>query len=404
VGRLFYALIICLILLPPTIFVGVQTTLAQRNDFTTSTSPVTGALGPQRLIVIPVEFPDMKHYTSIEPIQEIVFKGLNGFYVEASYELMSISGSITNKWYQTQTPLSKLNVEQWNYNVKDMDLFEQEAIKAAGEDMNLHDYDFVILVATGQVWPHAKCSLQSALNNDSKPLRGIVVNEFSSMATYAHELGHVLPTSYKPRNGCGLPDLYSYQASERKQESDVFVGPWDIMSSSNSPKDFSAWSKIMLGWLAPEVVQLDAASILPVTLQPLEMNTGLRAILVPLSDTKYYVIEMRQQVGYDRFLPNEGVLVYVVDTSVKDGYGPIRVVDSHLSTRTLDDAPFNVGSTFQDARDNVYLAIVNADGAGLLTLLAGSKMYPEQGTSQSALSIGFVASDFETHIVTARES
>jgi M6 family metalloprotease-like protein len=355
----------------------------------------TRAIGPQRLIVIPVEFPDIKHHTKIESIREIVFRQLNDFYIETSYGLVSITGTIAGRWYQTQTPLTKLSVEKWNYKLEDMDLFEQEAINAASSDVYLRDYDFVVLVGAGHVWPHAKCSLVTNPNDDSRPLRGIVVNEGASMETYAHELGHVLPTSYRPRDGCGLPDLYSYQASEKGQESDIFVGPWDIMSASDSPKHFSAWSKIMLGWLTPEVARLNKTSLLPVTLQPLEINTGTRVILIPLSDTKYYVIEMRRRIGYDRYLPSEGVLVYSVDTSVKDGYGPIRVVNSHPSTLTLDNAPFNPGSSFEDVNDNVYMVVAYAQGGGFLTLLAGSEMYPSQGTNQGDLLVGFVTADIQ---------
>ena len=141
---------------------------------------------------------------------------------------MSITGNITNKWYQTRTPLSKLNLEEWTYDAKDMKTFESEAIQAAGEDLNYREYDFVILVAAGNVWPHAACDFGST-KDDAGPLRGIVVNENSPLGTYAHELGHVLPSNFAPRQGCGLPDLYSYEVSEKGQDPNIFVGPWDII-------------------------------------------------------------------------------------------------------------------------------------------------------------------------------
>jgi hypothetical protein len=67
-----------------------------------------------------------------------------------SYGLLSITGNITNKWYQTRTPLSKLNLEEWTYGTKDMKTFESEAIAAAGEDLNYRKYNLMILVVHAQ--------------------------------------------------------------------------------------------------------------------------------------------------------------------------------------------------------------------------------------------------------------
>ena len=214
----------------------------------------TVAKGPQRVIVVLVEFPDKKHSVSTETIRQIVFNDLNDFYREASYGLMSVTGDITSRWYQTQTSLSKLDLQEWTYNENDMKLFEKEAIESADKEVNYHLYDFVILVAAGEVWPHAACRL-AVLANDGM-LRGIVVNEGSYLGTYAHELGHVLPSNYEPRHGCGLPDLYSYEASEKGHDPNIFVGPWDIMGEHNPPRRFSAWSLMELGWITPEIINV----------------------------------------------------------------------------------------------------------------------------------------------------
>jgi hypothetical protein len=68
-----------------------------------------------------------------------------------SYGLLSITGNITNKWYQTRTPLSELNLEELTYDTKDMKTFESEAIAVAGEDLNHREYNLVILVAAENV-------------------------------------------------------------------------------------------------------------------------------------------------------------------------------------------------------------------------------------------------------------
>ena len=343
------------------------------------------AEGPQRVIVVLVEFPDKKHWTSTETISQIVFGDLNNFYREVSYGLMSITGEITGKWYQTRTPISKLDLEEWTYNSKDMKTFEREAIEAAGQDLDYREYNFVILVAAGHVWPHAACDF-----NVFQSLRGIVVNEDSPLGTYAHELGHVLPSNFEPRHGCGLPDLYSYEASEKGQDPNIFVGPWDIMAASNPPKHFSAWSKMEFGWITPETLQLGTKITSPITLQPLESDSGTRALVLPVSDTKYYVVEVRRQIGYDSNLPSEGVLVYLVDLSKVNGDGLVRVVNSRPETLTLDDAPYKQGAFLADPTSDLYLAVAYANGVGYFTFSTGDNPQLTSDTNSVRLLYSFL--------------
>jgi len=349
------------------IIVTIGSTVSIMQAFTTGTV----AKGPQRVIVVLVEFPDKKHSVSTETIRQIVFNDLNDFYREASYGLMSVTGDITSRWYQTQTSLSKLDLQEWTYNENDMKLFEKEAIESADKEVNYHLYDFVILVAAGEVWPHAACRL-AVLANDGM-LRGIVVNEGSYLGTYAHELGHVLPSNYEPRKGCGLPDLYSYDASGKGHDPNIFVGPWDIMGEHNPPRRFSAWSLMELGWITPEIINV-ATSVtpLPITLRPLESDSGVRVLVLPISETLSYVVEVRRQIGSDTNLPSEGVLVYLVDLSKDNGCGPVRVIDSHPETSTLDDAPYKQGALLASPLNDTHLAVAYADGVGYLTFSGGN--------------------------------
>ena len=361
--RLAAALLLYLAVCALVTISAIEPTLAYLQAFKTRTV----AKGPQRVIVVLVEFPDRRHSTSIETIRQIVFGDLNDFYREVSYGLLSITGNITNKWYKTRTSLSKLNLEKWTYDANDMKAFESEAIQAAGEDLNYREHNFVISVAAGYVWPHSACDFDVFTKDDAGPLRGIVVNENSPLGTYAHELGHVLPSNFAPRQGCGLPDLYSYEASEKGQDPNIFVGPWDIMAASNPPKHFSAWSKIEFGWITPETIQPGAKITSPITLQPLESDSGTRAIVLSISDTESYVIEVRRQIGYDKNLPNEGVLIYFVDLSKGNGDGTVRVINSRPETMTLDDAPYKQGAFLADTTTDLYLAVAYANGVGYFT-------------------------------------
>jgi len=63
--------------------------------------------------------------------------------------------------------------------------------------------------------------------------------EYTTPSTFIHETGHSL----------GLPDVYSRTSSNS-------TGPWEVMSSTSSPspQNLSAWGRLMLGWLKPQVI------------------------------------------------------------------------------------------------------------------------------------------------------
>lgn len=336
---------------------------------TRTSRPEAVTKGPQRIIAILVEFPDKRHAISADNVRDILSK-MDGFYREASYGLAWIVWTVTDKWYRVQSPLSRLDITQWNYNENDMDKFEQEAVKAADNDVNFRNYDYVYMVGTGGVRGHANCDFEASTNDGVNSFKLAVVGDNDGWNVYAHELGHLLPSNYKPFHGCGLPDLYSYRSSEQGVESSKWIGPWDLMDRGSA---FSAWSKITLGWLAPEEVRLTPEISVPVNLQPLENGSGTRAIVVPLDDETSYVIEVRRQIGYDKTLPGENVLVYFADLSIKSGYGLLKVIDGKPDTSTLEDAPFKKGQTFDDDGNNVHLRVAFTDSLAFILIVSGIK-------------------------------
>ncbi len=64
-------------------------------------------------------------------------------------------------------------------------------------------------------------------------------SEYTGASTFIHEFGHSI----------GLPDVYSRTSSNS-------TGGWEVMSgtASPSPQNMSSWSRLMLGWLKPQVI------------------------------------------------------------------------------------------------------------------------------------------------------
>ena len=134
--------------------------------------------------------------------------------------------------------------------------------------------------------------------------RKIASNPRDGINTCCHEFSHV----------CGLPDLYNTSGSK------FTLGEWDIMdygTSNNNgwtPPSYSAYEKFFCGWLTPTLLNSAADVVLP------ELNKSNAACLITTTGahnlngvtpypSTFYLLENRQQTGWDEFLPGHGLLI-----------------------------------------------------------------------------------------------
>ncbi|MBI4228674.1 MAG: M6 family metalloprotease domain-containing protein, partial [Deltaproteobacteria bacterium] len=124
------------------------------------------------------------------------------------------------------------------------------------------------------------------------------------IGTIAHELGHIL---------C-LPDLYDNDLENPG------VGDWALMATGDHnkgltrPSHMCGWSKALCGWLEPETIY---SNLLDKEIPPLEISPTVLKLPGP-TPTEYFLLENRQQIGFDDALPGNGLLIYHVDDSVRD--------------------------------------------------------------------------------------
>lgn len=149
-------------------------------------------------------------------------------------------------------------------------------------------------------------------------------NTFSSLGVTCHEYGHEL----------GLPDLYD----TKQVKTNNGIGNWGLMAfggwngpgqDGSSPAHPCAWSKEFLGWVTPTVLTLTQAGInVP------QVETNATVFRVNISATEYFLIENKQLVNYDQFLPGCGLLIWHIDDSVRtmdsDGDGTNNWNDNDL--------------------------------------------------------------------------
>ena len=132
------------------------------------------------------------------------------------------------------------------------------------------------------------CALQELARDDS----------YKSFGVICHEYSHCF----------GFPDFYYGNTS--------YVRGWDLMDYGNyngggyCPSGYSAHERWLMGWLTPiELTAATTVSDVPALCdQPqayLIRNDGY--------ENEYYIVENRQQQGWDSALPGSGLLVFHID-------------------------------------------------------------------------------------------
>ena len=123
-------------------------------------------------------------------------------------------------------------------------------------------------------------------------------NDYGSFGTICHEYSHCF----------GLPDFYSGSMK--------YLGGWELMDYGNyngggyQPAGYSAHERWLMGWLTPvECTENTVVSDMPA------LCDEPQAYLLrnDAYENEYYIIENRQQRGWDTSLPGSGILIFHID-------------------------------------------------------------------------------------------
>ena len=332
----------------------VRRTYTEPNGYTHPMISNFPTMGHMKTLCLLIQFSDVK-FSSISNPQEFYTNllnqkgftysnGANGsvrdFYNDASMGMFDpewdVVGPITLSnaatYYGTDSPSQDAHMGE----------AVKEAVEKAhdmGVDFSQYDYDndgvvdniAIIYAGYGEaddpngkefIWPHAAnmeenwgisiaedgkkishyfCSNEVRYNSDAN------VKVPTGIGTVVHEFGHVL----------GLPDLYdvSYNMVSSMLQYGLYY--WDTMAAGsysnnmNTPPTFSSYERMVLGWMKPQDVSADIDSIacLP---NLAESNKALR-VKVPGTDSEYFMLEYRQQKGWDKYIYDHGLLVWHID-------------------------------------------------------------------------------------------
>jgi len=259
-----------------------------------------------------------------------------------------------------------------------------DAARLADPDVDFSEYDAIWVVDAGgygvrqlRMWP------QNALVLDGKPFEHAELVDGALVTGTPQENGHPVTQAgaahqaltHELGHHLGIPDT-SYSPDGSTHDF-TFVGGWDLQDSPAGllhGADYFAWNKWRLGWLdAAQIRGLTSPGSLQTTIAPVETAGGVKMVVVPTSPTFLYAVEVRRHLGNDaQSTCDDGVLVYTVDSTKRNGLGPVHVLPAQPSPdpakiATCGDkyaAPFDLGpgevSTFEDA--NVKVEVLSTDG------------------------------------------
>ena len=199
------------------------------------------------------------------------------------------------------------------------------------------------------------------------------------------------------------------------------MGPWDIMSQhfvekGKPPQGLSSFTKIRLGWIKKQQVQfVKAGETSFALLSPLSRGGDCLVVKILVDKWSHYLIENRQPIGFDRVLPDSGMLILEVHPNAEDGTGGVKV-KSAISSPSFDQATYKLEvsnrNVFVDKQNNisiiplwkekenlgVLVTTPDRSKAAINAALAIQKLIDQNGENKNVISESIAAfknKDFE---------
>ena len=180
-----------------------------------------------------------------------------------------------------------------------------------------------------------------------------------SRFTMSDDLGHWVGELVHQTNLCDIPDFFDYAGDYQSGDN---MGPFD-QEAGYQATHFSAWTKRAVGWLDPSAVALHPGGVAEYTLYSVSLiqppPTGRVTAVQIGTEVPYLMVEARLQADqFDINIPNEGVIVYRVQTTDPLGTAQNEIAPLALLTKTA----LTAGQSFRT--DCVTIDVGDAVGGG----------------------------------------
>ena len=124
-----------------------------------------------------------------------------------------------------------------------------------------------------------------------------------------------------------------------------------FVQKGQPPQGISSFTKIRLGWIKKQQVQfVKPGETSFALLSPLSKGGDLLVAKIFVDEYSHYLIENRQPIGFDRMLPDSGILILEVHPAYQDGTGVVRVKNP-ISSPNFDHATYKL----EESNRNVFI-------------------------------------------------
>ena len=315
--------------------------------------------------VVMVDFPDAPAsmtptdaFARISPSADV--------FNEMSYGKLSYTFKPQLKWYRMSKKSTDYVAGGWTF-IKHRE-YITEAAKLADVDIDFSKTDSLIILANpdstgiGNSGPAFAAIRKNGITLDGKYI--------SNGATSAYDLNNwkSIWLNHEVTHTLGLVDLYAFTQSNSANRYDNlrYTGEFSYMGfssyESNAPSLF-AFERWNLGWINDSQIKCLKDAKSTELISPVQTSGGVKAVVIPISRTKAVVIESRRAIGIDKNIAKSGALVYVVDSSIQSGQGPVRIFPSDVSSdpRYLK-APRALGESV--TTEGVTIKVTKSDNSG----------------------------------------
>jgi hypothetical protein len=341
-------------------------------------------------LVILVEFPDILPPVNENFVRER-FKRLDLYIREMSYGKVCVDVDITG-WHRLPESIRQYAISSANLNVDKSRVTRliQNAIDAADRKYDFSRYSFVVLFLGASFKEYGMvglCGYPGMLGWKQelvfKTRSGQIIPGGAAIFTYQAHLGTLFHDVAHVWGGVSsgkrvLPCLYDHdlQAKHPTREAGfekalINMGYWDPLSCHFYKRDLpppgiSSWTKLRLGWIAKEKIKIvDPNQVNEIVLGPLEDGSSETLVIkIPVTDSKFYLIENRQPIGnFDSNLPGKGILIMVADDSIDEcrhGKSPVRLMDADPAVPYLQGAAYHLPGkgVFTDKKDGIEIRLI----------------------------------------------
>lgn len=333
-----------------------------RDGSTTERFPANGS---QKALVILIQYPDLSNEYSTTDFDRLMNEhDYNGsgsfrdFFFKNSFGKLDVQADVFG-WYTSSQPYEYYGHQHGYQRSRELMAEAIDAAEAAGVDFSDYDndgdgiVDAVIGVHAGPgaemgaqtqyIWSHRwTLGADNQRFYDGVLLSDYIINPETrpwgmvGVGVFCHEFGHVL----------GLPDLYDLDHSSSG------IGNFGLMSKGawldheHHPANLCAWARTLHDWAEPEVIESGAYSLEAA-------DESDRIYRINTADpNEYFLLENKQPVGNDAFLPASGLAIWHIDesrTNLYPGSNTVNMDENHKGVDLeeadglfqLDTGPFN---------------------------------------------------------------